>query len=902
VPRLNVNEKPHAFWQSRLVNSLCTLKNNRGALRFSGKLRGNTRGPAGDLNTCLRCVSQRHKAVLRLSIQNGSVGEGFIMAQRFSLDHQSFEQFLAAASLLQQFQRQATQSSGPQNFAYHLLELLDTQKAIESGALDTDSAIERIVRLALRVLGAEGTAAWLFSNDEFVYRAGSGRAASKDERLRLTVLARVAAICEPSRESFPGQREWAKGAGDSGYYPGCVRSLIVGPIYRHDRVVGALAGFSTAFDAFDERDAANIRLLSGMIGTAMERAVVPDISVAALPRQTLLRVIEHIVPALEQLVHEQDSARQGTEQEPIIHEESVPNFVSLQSPLEVSSFGGETQNLSRDAGVPAVEITNVEAEAVTEPEPMIPAAERIDEIEDVTAEAIALPPEPIVAVRSVQEEPAALMQSAATTPEEQHPEVVKAAALRDELAQLSRSIAEMVERRESPSADLAAGNVAAPGVQDPTPVPLETDSEQETFSSATSIHESETAEEAEVQRFTPMDDTAVPGIGVRAALYDDEEEQPSQLWVSLRNTAAHAARAVSNLAGSTFRFMQRSASWTTSSGRQFGSRVREKAQFRPKMPKLPTERLDEVTRRARATLSNQASNVRVRVQGLTSRRLELPKISTAKMRNVTDQTSTSLRKAAASVADTCKALVNSVPDLPSFSRNSLHNARPSAAVAEQRTDSRINRLQNFRLRVRVNGTTLRRSASALAILLVMSAFLLMESGLFRSDSTAAASARNETQTVGGANRAPTERPVSTNVTVQTSNVATHKASAATGPTSHLLITDPSTEDIVQNLTRFEVSTVRRQAATGDEEAAFQLGMMYEVGYDVKQNCSKAAEWVTKAAEAGYPPAQYNLGLRYKDGDGVTASTAEAEKWLNKAAAGKYRPARVALAKLLPQDR
>ena len=79
-------------------------------------------------------------------------------------------------------------------------------------------------------------------------------------------------------------------------------------------------------------------------------------------------------------------------------------------------------------------------------------------------------------------------------------------------------------------------------------------------------------------------------------------------------------------------------------------------------------------------------------------------------------------------------------------------------------------------------------------------------------------------------------------------------------------------------------------------------MMYEVGYDVKQNCSKAAEWVTKAAEAGYPPAQYNLGLRYKDGDGVTASTADAEKWLNKAAAGKYRPARVALAKLLPQDR
>ena len=807
------------------------------------------------------------------------------MAQRFSLDPQSFEQFLAAASLLQQFQRQATQSSGAQNFAYHLLELLDTQKAIESGALDTDTAINRIVRLALRVLGAEGTAAWLFSNDEFIYRAGSGRSASKDERLRLTVLARVAAICEPSRESFPGHREWAKGAGDSGYYPGCVRSLIVGPIYQHDRVVGALAGFSTAFDAFDERDAANIRLLSGLIGTAMERAVVPDISVAALPRQTLLRVIEHIVPALEQLVHEQDSVRYGTVPEPIIHEEPEAKVASQQSPLEVSSFAAETE---------------------TGPQP-IRAGERIEEFEDVSADAVALPAEPIVAVRSVQEEPAPLMQSAATSPEEQHPVVVKAVALRDELAELSRSIAEMVEDRESASADLAAANVVAPEVQDPTPVPLqavhlETNSGQDPFSSATPVQATVPADEtADVQPFTPMDDTAVPGIGVRAALYDDEEEQPSRLWQSIRNSAASSARALTNLAGNTFRSMQRSASWTASSGRQFGSQVREKAQFRFTM-KLPTERLSEATRRAQARVSNQATNARARMQGLTSRRLALPKISTAKARNIANQTSTSLRKAATSVAETFKALVNSLPNLPSFSGNSIRAARPSSAVAEQRTESRVNRFQNFRLRVHVNGTTLRRSASALAILLVMSAFLVMESGLFRSDSTAAASARNEMPVAGSAKQAAAERTISSNATMQNSNVATDRAPARTGPTSHLLITDPSTEDIVQNLTRFEVSTVRRQAATGDEEAAFQLGMMYEIGYNVKQNCSKAAEWVAKAASAGYPPAQYNLGLRYKDGDGVPASTAEAEKWLNKAAAGKYRPARVALAKLLPQER
>src|SRR5213080_1389265 len=127
------------------------------------------------------------------------------MAQRFTLDRQSFEQFLAAASLVQQFQNQAVRSAGRDTFAQPLLELVDTQKAIDNGRMDVDSAIERIVRLTLRVVGGEGTAVWLFSNDEFVYRAGSGRNASQDERLRLTVLARVAAICEPSRESFPGQ-------------------------------------------------------------------------------------------------------------------------------------------------------------------------------------------------------------------------------------------------------------------------------------------------------------------------------------------------------------------------------------------------------------------------------------------------------------------------------------------------------------------------------------------------------------------------------------------------------------------------------------------------------------------------------------------------------------------------
>lgn len=96
------------------------------------------------------------------------------------------------------------------------------------------------------------------------------------------------------------------------------------------------------------------------------------------------------------------------------------------------------------------------------------------------------------------------------------------------------------------------------------------------------------------------------------------------------------------------------------------------------------------------------------------------------------------------------------------------------------------------------------------------------------------------------------------------------------------------------LSRFEISGLRRQAKYGDDSAAFTLGMAYEVGHYVRRNCAEAARWVKMAAESGSPAAEYNLGLRYRDGDGVSADLHESEKWLRKAAAHRNRNARLAL--------
>ena len=112
--------------------------------------------------------------------------------------------------------------------------------------------------------------------------------------------------------------------------------------------------------------------------------------------------------------------------------------------------------------------------------------------------------------------------------------------------------------------------------------------------------------------------------------------------------------------------------------------------------------------------------------------------------------------------------------------------------------------------------------------------------------------------------------------------------------SHEQITDVATSSVVEQLSSYEINGLRRQAKYGDDSAAFTLGMAYEVGRYVRQNCVEAARWVRTAAEAGNAAAQYNLGLRYRDGDGVSADLHESEKWLRKAAAHRNPEAKLAL--------
>ena len=77
---------------------------------------------------------------------------------------------------------------------------------------------------------------------------------------------------------------------------------------------------------------------------------------------------------------------------------------------------------------------------------------------------------------------------------------------------------------------------------------------------------------------------------------------------------------------------------------------------------------------------------------------------------------------------------------------------------------------------------------------------------------------------------------------------------------------------------------RRAALQGHTEAAYRVGVLYDEGRSIQESDVKAVKWWSMAAEKGHALAQYNLGLMYRSGAGVTANAALALKWYSKAAA------------------
>ena len=183
--------------------------------------------------------------------------------------------------------------------------------------------------------------------------------------------------------------------------------------------------------------------------------------------------------------------------------------------------------------------------------------------------------------------------------------------------------------------------------------------------------------------------------------------------------------------------------------------------------------------------------------------------------------------------------------------------------------------------VEVNWLALRKTAPEVAILGVILFFLL------QIPTSKQQPASSPIPPVAAASRPALATPARHLTLAAAVVTATAPKSEPVPPeSSHLRVTDRATEAVIAELSRYEIRNLPRAANYGDDEAAFQLGILYELGQTYPQNCNKAAEWVTKSAQSGNPLAEYNLALRYRDGDGVPANPEEATNWFRKAAAHK----------------
>lgn len=81
----------------------------------------------------------------------------------------------------------------------------------------------------------------------------------------------------------------------------------------------------------------------------------------------------------------------------------------------------------------------------------------------------------------------------------------------------------------------------------------------------------------------------------------------------------------------------------------------------------------------------------------------------------------------------------------------------------------------------------------------------------------------------------------------------------------------------------------------DAETAYEEGLRFYFGKEVRQNFTEAAKWFRKAAEQGHAKAQFNLGLMYGKGEGVGRNDAETVKWFQRAAEQGHPEAQVGLA-------
>ncbi len=221
------------------------------------------------------------------------------------LDEGSFQQLLSAAHVIQEHNDRILAKESKGDSAEILTEIVETQKLVMTGNLDLQGAAALIATRLQRVTQSSGAAIAILQNDQLVYLAGVGSAAS-ETGAQVLLNSSLSAAClqtgkilrcpnlatGPQRPSEP-KRDNA------------VRSLIVVPIHREGQVTGVVELRFAEAEAFSEDDVRACELMAALVTEALARADELDKQEAlAAERDAMLEILDKIKPQLERLAGE----------------------------------------------------------------------------------------------------------------------------------------------------------------------------------------------------------------------------------------------------------------------------------------------------------------------------------------------------------------------------------------------------------------------------------------------------------------------------------------------------------------------------------------------------------------------------------------------------------------------
>ena len=101
------------------------------------------------------------------------------------------------------------------------------------------------------------------------------------------------------------------------------------------------------------------------------------------------------------------------------------------------------------------------------------------------------------------------------------------------------------------------------------------------------------------------------------------------------------------------------------------------------------------------------------------------------------------------------------------------------------------------------------------------------------------------------------------------------------------VMDQVRDDFKVGRTTEAVAMLQQEAARGNPEAQYGLGILYEKGLPaagIVEDPKQAFSFYSTAAQAGHAPSQNNLGYLYYTGCGTSKNYAEAKSWYEKSAA------------------